>query len=157
MSKKADSISAGVVENSVIKLFNLIIRGVATIGLDKTVARMNSSIAFDANKNGSSVVQFIIDSCCDKLNFNWNDAISRKRLQGNDLIALKIVCAMLYKHAALGHKEIAKLTNKTKASISRYVTDALNSNFSVHTKGHKFILASQYQEIDDYITKMSSE
>lgn len=157
MSKKAENSATSLIENSVIKLFNILIRGIATIGLDKTVTRMNSSMSFDSDKNAENVIQFIIDSCCRKLNTDWHILSSGKRLHGNEQIALKIISAMLYKHAALSMKQIAKLTNKTKASISRYVTDALNQNYGLVNKGQKFLLTSQYQEIDDYITKMSTE
>lgn len=142
------------IEASLSQLFRTLERGVSRIGVDKVIERLKSSIEFDAD-NQFSVTKEIIENSCKAFGENWEYIRAKRRLQGRQLYLAQIIATLLQKYALLTQIEIAEVMNKTKSSISKYVSkmNFLNSKTMTIDEREYF---EKYKKIENRIKEIQS-
>jgi hypothetical protein len=142
------------VEASLSQLFRTLEIGVSRIGMQKVIERLKSSIEFYAD-NQYSVNKEIIETACKAFGENWEYIRSKKRLQGRQLYLAQIIATLLQKYALLTQIEIAEVMNKTKSSISKYVSKMNFSNSKKMTIDEKEYF-EKYKKIENRIKEIQS-
>jgi hypothetical protein len=142
------------VEASLSQLFRTLERGISRIGLDKVIERLKSSIEFDAD-NQYSVNKEIIETSCKTFGESWEYIRSKKRLNGRQLYLAQIIATLLQKYGLLTQIEIAEVMNKTKSSISKYVSKMNFSNSKKMTIDEKEYF-EKYKKIENRIKEIQS-
>lgn len=142
------------IEASLSQLFRTLERGVSRIGVDKVIERLKSSIEFDAD-NQFSITKEIIENSCKAFGENWEYIRAKRRLQGRQLYLAQIIATLLQKYALLTQIEIAEVMNKTKSSISKYVSkmNFLNSKTMTIDEREYF---EKYKKIENRIKEIQS-
>lgn len=142
------------IEASFSKLFQTLEIGIKRIGMQKVIERLKSSIEFDAD-NQYSLNNEIIETACKTFDENWDYIRSKKRLQGRQLYLARIIATLLQKYALLTQIEIAEVMNKTKSSISKYVSKMNFSNARKMTIDEKEYF-EKYKKIENRIKEIQS-
>ena len=142
------------IEASLSQLFRTLEIGISRIGVQKVIERLKSSIEFDAD-NQYSVNKEIIETSCKAFGESWEYIRSKKRLQGRQLYLAQIIATLLQKYALLTQIEIAEVMNKTKSSISKYVSKMNFSNSKKMTIDEKEYF-EKYKKIENRIKEIQS-
>lgn len=142
------------IEASFSKLFQTLEIGIKRIGMQKVIERLKSSIEFDAD-NQYSLNNEIIETACKTFDENWDYIRSKKRLQGRQLYLARIIATLLQKYALLTQIEIAEVMNKTKSSISKYVSKMNFSNARKMTIDEREYF-EKYKKIENRIKEIQS-
>ena len=142
------------IEASLSQLFRTLEIGISRIGMQKVIERLKSSIEFDAD-NQYSVNKEIIETACKTFGESWEYIRAKKRLQGRQLYLAQIIATLLQKYALLTQIEIAEVMNKTKSSISKYVSKMNFSNSKKMTIDEKEYF-EKYKKIENRIKEIQS-
>lgn len=142
------------VEASLSQLFRTLEIGISRIGMQKVIERLKSSIEFDAD-NQYSVNKEIIETACKAFGESWEYICTKKRLQGRQLYLAQIIATLLQKYGLLTQIEIAEVMNKTKSSISKYVSKMNFSNSKKMTIDEKEYF-EKYKKIENRIKEIQS-
>jgi hypothetical protein len=142
------------VEASLSQLFRILEIGINRIGMQKVIERLKSSIEFDAD-NQYSLNKEIIETACKAFDLSWGYICSKKRLQGRELYLARIIATLLQKYALLTQIEIAEVMNKTKSSISKYVSKMNFSNSKKMTIDEREYF-EKYKKIENRIKEIQS-
>jgi len=142
------------IEASLSQLFRTLEIGISRIGMQKVIERLKSSIEFDAD-NQYSVNKEIIETACKAFGESWEYIRAKKRLQGRQLYLAQIIATLLQKYALLTQIEIAEVMNKTKSSISKYVSKMNFSNSNKMTIDEKEYF-EKYKKIENRIKEIQS-
>lgn len=142
------------IEASLSQLFRTLEIGISRIGMQKVIERLKSSIEFDAD-NQYSLNKEIIETACKTFGESWEYIRSKKRLQGRQLYLAQIIATLLQKYALLTQIEIAEVMNKTKSSISKYVSKMNFSNSKKMTIDEKEYF-EKYKKIENRIKEIQS-
>ena len=152
--KENNPASKKFVEASLSQLFRTLERGISRIGVDKVIERLKSSIDFDAD-NQFSITKEIIETSCKTFGESWQYIREKKRLQGRQLYLAQIIATLLQKYALLTQMEISEVMNKTKSSVSKYVSKMNFSNAKRMTIDEREYF-EKYKKIENRIKEIQS-
>ncbi|NBX73536.1 MAG: hypothetical protein EBQ89_04470 [Alphaproteobacteria bacterium] len=152
--KENNIASNKIFESSLSQLFRVIEYGISRIGLSKVIERLRSSIDFDAD-NQHSLHNIIIECSCKTFGENWEYIKSKKRLGGRQLYLAQTIALLLQKYALFTQIEIAKVMNKNKSSVSKYVHKMNFSNPKSMTRDEKEYY-DKFQKIEIRIKEIQS-
>ena len=152
--KENTSASKKFIEASLSQLFRVLEYGISRIGMSKVIERVKNSIDFDAN-NQYSLSKEIIDTSCKTFGESWEEIRSKKRLQGRQLYLAQTIAPLLQKYALMSQIEISRVMNKSKSSVSKYVSrmNLINANKMTIDEREYF---EKFQKVENRIKEIQN-